>query len=91
MWQQLQHGAGGREKLRSRSSSAVLGKEKNKNRGGRDAFVFLMWSLKGRNISCSVEPIMSCDLLLQGGQFFSSPLVAKYLIVIITTGRKKFY
>lgn len=24
---------------------------------------------------------MSCDLLLQGGQFFSSPLVAKYLIV----------
>lgn len=68
-----------------------VGEKKNKNRGGRDAFVSLMWSLKGRNISCSVEPIMSCDLLLQGGQFFSSPLVAKYLIVIITTGRKKFY
>lgn len=44
--------------------------KKSKNRDGRDAFVFLMWSLKGRNISCTVEPIMSCDLFLQGGQLF---------------------
>lgn len=30
-----------------------------------------VWSLKGRNISCSLELAVRCDLLLQGSQVFS--------------------
>lgn len=65
---------GREEKLASNSCGTVSvfkKKIKIKRQLWRCVCFSRVWSLKGRNISCSLELAVRCDLLLQGSQVFS--------------------